>query len=139
MDEEQSLFEMDVDHATGEELLDMSRWQRMFGVLIVISVGLVLLTLVLGWNKIATGADEAFASGGSQAAMAFLAVIVVLVALVAAIMAGLLVRGAARIKASIRTKEQSLFNSGLSDLKTFFIIYGVISLILLLGNLVAFL
>ena len=138
MDEEQSLFEVEVDHATSEELLDTCRWQRMFGVLIVMGVGLVLLTLLFGWNKILRVAEETFASSGSEAAMAFLAVIVFLIAIVAAIMAGLLIRGAGRVKTSIRTKDQSLFNSGLGDLKTFFIIYGVVSILGLLGSLVSF-
>ena len=76
---------------------------------------------------------------GSQAAMAFIVVILLLVAAVAVIMAGLLIRGATRMKTALRTKEQSLFNNGLSDLKIFFIIYGVISILGLLGTLGSFL
>lgn len=138
MEQDQSLFDLEIDHATGEEMLDTSRWQRMLGVLVVISIALVLLMLLVGWNQIASLIDEAFATGGSQAAMAFLVVILLLVAIVAGIMAGLLIRGASRVRTAIRTKEQDVFNNGLSDLRTFFIIYGVVSILGLLGNLVAF-
>lgn len=137
MERNQSLFDLEVEHATEEELLETARWQRMLGILIVISAFLVLLILLAGWERIAALVDETFAPAGSQAAMIFAAVVLLLVATVAVIMAVLLVRGAARIKTAIRTKEQEVFNSGLADLKTFFIIYGVISIIGLLGNLVA--
>ena len=138
MDENQSLFELEVDHATSEELLDTSRWQRMFGVLMLSIIGLILLAFLIGWNKIAGLVDEAIAGEGSQAAMAVIVVIVLLVAVVIGIMSWLLVRGAGRIKTAIRNRDQVVFNSGLSDLKTFFIIYGVISILGLLSNLVTF-
>jgi hypothetical protein len=48
-----------------------------------------------------------------------------------------IIRGAGRIRAAIRHKDQLLFNNGLADLKTFFIIYGVVSILSLLSNLVS--
>ena len=137
MDDNQSLFELEVDPITSEELQDTSRWQKMFGVMILSGIGLVLLAFLLGWNKVAALVDETVAGEGSQAAMAVMVVIVLLVALVLVIMAWFLIRGAGRIKAALQVKDQLLFNNGLGDLKTFFIIYGVISILGLLANLVA--
>lgn len=138
MDDNQPLFELEVDPITSEELQDTSRWQKMFGVMILSGIGLVLLAFLLGWNKVAALVDETVAGEGSQAAMAVMVVIVLLVALVLVIMAWFLIRGAGRIKAALQVKDQLLFNNGLGDLKTFFIIYGVISILGLLANLVAF-
>ena len=52
-------------------------------------------------------------------------------------MSWFLIRGAGRIKTALRTKEQLLFNDGLSDLKIFFVIYGVLGILGLLGNLIS--
>lgn len=139
MNEDQSLFELEVDHGIAEELLDTSRWQRMFGILMFSIIGLITLALLVGWSKIAVLIDEAIAGEGSQAAMAVVVVAVFLVAVVIGIMSWLLIRSSTRIKTAIRLKDQALFNEGLSDLKTFFIVYGVISILGLLGNLVSFL
>src|SRR5688572_12242474 len=139
MDENQSLFELEVDQIASEELLDTARWQKMSGILMLSIVGLVLLTFFLGWNRIAGLVDEAIAGEGSQAAMAVIIVVLLLAGLVIGIMSWLLIRGAGRIKTAIRNKDQLLFNNGLSDLKTFFIIYGVISILGLLGNIFSFL
>lgn len=137
MDDNQSLFELEVDHITSEELLDTARWQKMFGIMLITIIGLVLLAFLIAWNKISTLIDEAIAGQGSQAAMAVIVVGLLLVAIVLGIMAWFLIRGAGRIKSAIRVKDQLLFNNGLSDLKTFFIIYGVISIIGLLGDLIS--
>ena len=138
MEQDPSLFDLEIDHPTGEEMLDTSRWQRMLGVLLVICIGLVLLMLLLGWNQIVLLVDDAFGGEGSQGAVAFVVVLLLLVAVIIGVMAGLLIRGASRIRTAIRTKEQDVFSNGLADLKSFFIIYGVISILSLLGNLVTF-
>jgi hypothetical protein len=119
--------------------METSRWQRMLGLVIVLSMALLLIALLVGWNQISSLAGESMGPDGSQAAMAFIVVILLLVAAVAVIMAGLLIRGATRMKTALRTKEQALFNNGLNDLKIFFIIYGVISILGLLGTLGSFL
>ena len=137
MDENQSLFELEVDHATSEELLDSCRWQKMFGILLLTIIGLVILAFLIAWEKIWGLIDEAIVGEAGQAAMAVIVGVLLLVAAVFGGMAWFLLRGAGRIKSAIRIKDQLLFNNGLSDLKTFFIIYGVISIIELLGNLIS--
>ncbi len=138
MDDNQSLFELEVDHITSEELLDTSRWQKMFGIVVLTMIGLVLLVFLIAWNKIGALIDESLAGEDSQAAMAVIAAVLLLLAVVLGIMSWFLIRGAGRIKSALRMKDQLLFNNGLSDLKTFFIIYGVISIIGLLANLISF-
>jgi len=137
MDENQSLFELEVDHAISEEVLDTCRWQKMFGILLLTIIGLVLLAFLIAWEKIWGLIGEAIAGEAGQAAMAVIVGVLLLVAAVFGGMAWFLLRGAGRIKSAIRIKDQLLFNNGLSDLKTFFIIYGVISIIELLGNLIS--
>lgn len=137
MDENQSLFELEIDHTTSEEVLDTCRWQKMFGILLLTIIGLVLLAFLIAWDKIWGLIEEAIAAEAGQAAMAVIVGVLLLVAAVFGVMAWFLLRGAGRIQSAIRIKDQLLFNNGLSDLKTFFIIYGVISILGLLGNLIA--
>ncbi|HKO79229.1 MAG TPA: hypothetical protein VJU78_02500 [Chitinophagaceae bacterium] len=136
MDENQSLFELEVDHITSEELLDASRWQKMFGFTLLTIIGLVLLVFLVAWNKIAAAVNEAITGESGQAAMIVIVGVIVLVGAFLGMMAWFLIRGAGRIKMALRSKDQLLFNSGLNDLKTFFIIYGVISILGLLSNLI---
>src|SRR5688572_26824647 len=123
MDENQSLFELEVDQATAEELLDTARWQRMFGLIMFSIIGLMFLAFLVGWNKMSELLNELLVAGeDGQSAMAVILVVVLLLAIIVGIMSGLLIRGAGRIKTAIRTKNQLLFNDGLGDLKSFFII-----------------
>lgn len=138
MDDDQSLFGLEVDPINSQELLDTAGWQKMFGIVLLIAVGLVLLVFLLAWNRISGLIDEAIAGNGSQAAMAVVVVILLLIAAVLGVLSWFLIRGAGRIRTALRTKDQLVFNNGLSDLKTFFIIYGAISVLGLLGNLVTF-
>src|SRR5687767_12845345 len=108
MDDNQSLFELEVDRITSEELLDTARWQRMFGIILLTIIGLVLLAFLVAWNRISGLIDEAIAGEGSQAAMAVIIVVLLLVAVVLGIMAWFLIRGAGRMKAAIRIKDQLL-------------------------------
>ena len=137
MEENHSLFEMDVDHITSVELLDTSGWQKMFGISLLTIIGLVLLVFLIAWNKIADMVQNAIDGESGKAAMAVVVGILLLIAGILGTMSWFLIRGAVRIKSALRTKDQLLFNNGLSDLKTFFIIYGVLSILGLLGNLIS--
>lgn len=137
MDENQSLFELEVDHITGEELLDTARWQKMFGNVMLIIIGLLLIAVLFAWNKIGALLDESLAGENGQVAMTVIVAVVLLIAAVAGTMGWFIIRGANRIRAAIRQKDQLLFNSGLNDIRLFFIIYGVVSILSLLSNLVS--
>jgi Ca2+/Na+ antiporter len=137
MEENQSLFELDIDHITSEELLDTAGWQKMFGILLITIIGLVLLAFIMAWDKIRSLINEAIAGESGQATMVVLIGVLLVIAGILGTMSWFLIRGAARIKSALRTKDQLVFNNGLSDLKTFFIIYGVLSILGLLGNLIS--
>lgn len=135
MEEDRSIFEMEVDHVSGEEILDTSRWQHMLGWLVILCLGLLLAGMLFGWDEISVQVNQAINAETGRAAMVFVAIVLILVVVIGAVLAGLLIRGATRMKTAIRTRDQFLFTDGLRDLKMFFIIYGVLSIIGLLGNL----
>lgn len=137
MEENHFLFELDIDSITSEELLDTARWQKMFGLLLITIIGLVLLALIITWDKIRSLINESIDGESSQATMAVLIGVVLIIAGILGTMSWLLIRGAVRMKLALRTKDQLVFNNGLSDLKMFFIIYGVLGILGLLGNLIS--
>jgi len=48
-----------------------------------------------------------------------------------------LLRGATRIKTGLRDNDQALFNSGLANLRNYFIMFGILSILRVLFSLMA--
>ncbi len=138
MDENHSLFELEIDPIAAEELLDTTRWQKMLGFVLIAIIGLIVTAFILARNSVPALIGDVIAGDDGQVAIAVVVVLILLLVGVAGTMSWLLIRGARRVKAAIRLKDQLLFNSGLSDLKIFFIIFGVINILELLSNLAIF-
>lgn len=137
MDENRSLFGMELDHPGSEEMIDISRWIKMFGILLISITFLALMAFLVGWRSVAELISEEMNVGGSESKMALMVIVCVLVivAAVVGIMAFFLLRGSGRIRTAIRMKDQVLFNNGLGDVKTFFVIYGSFSILGLVGSI----
>lgn len=137
MEENQSLFEFELDHPTAEEFIDTARWTKMFGIMILFITGLFVLFMLIAWSKISELLGGLFGMAGSdgQMAMVMVGVVLLLFAAIAGLLSFLIIRAANRIRTAIRLKDQGLFNSGLNDFKISFIIYGIISILSLLTNL----
>ena len=138
MDENQSLFELEIDTVTAEELVDTTRWQKMLGFVLIAIIGLIITAFVLGRNSISVLLGDLIGGENGQAAIAVIVVVVFILVGITVTMSWLLIRGARRVKSAIRKQDQMLFNKGLNDLKIFFIILGVINIIELIGNLSIF-
>ncbi len=80
MEENHSLFELDIDSITSEELLDTARWQKMFGLLLITIVGLVLLAFIIAWDKMRSLINESIDGESGQATMAVLIGVLLVIA-----------------------------------------------------------
>lgn len=136
MEEQKSLFEFNVDDAAAREMTEMSRWSKMFGIIILCLAGVSVLFLLFAWNKLITAFSEQTTGDTSIMAGAMSVVVVIVIAIVG-IMMFFLIRSANRIRGGLFAKDQLLFNSGLNDLKTYFIFMGVFGILSLLGSLSA--
>lgn len=136
MEENNSLFEFEVDQPMSIETAEMARWAKMFGILVLIMLGIGVLAIVAAWDKIQSQ-FATYPGADAGATMSVILVTGVLVCVIVAVMMFFLVRGASRVKSGVLTKDQQAFNSGLGDIKVFFIFYGIIALIGLMGNLAA--
>lgn len=137
MEEKQDLFEFKVDNMMAQELNETSRWTRLFSILVFIICALVLLVLLVSGSNIAEAFSAEMGSGNGQAIFITVLAVVVLVMVVVGIMMFILLRAANRIREGIRQKNQDMFNRGLSDMKTYFAIFGVISILGLFFNLLS--
>ena len=138
MENQQSLFEFNVDEASANEIVEMTRWSKLFAILLS-----CLLVVVLSFFIMASGrlSAELTAQMGDEKSLflGFVYVVVILVLAVAGIMIFFLMRSSNRIKNGLYQHDQLLFNSGLNDLKIYFIFMGVISILSLCSSLLAFL
>lgn len=139
MEEEKSLFGLQADESTSMEMTDTSNWAKLLGIFMFIGMGLIILFFLLGWTKISFLISAVDDDSGTKAAMAIMLVFLVIIAGIVALLGFFLVRGSRRVKAGLQLKDQHLFNSGLGDIKSFFITYGVISLLGLALNLFSYL
>ena|SRR5688572_5537060 len=138
MEEQQSLFEFNVDKNTGNEFIELSRWSKLFAIILISLVGIAILTIGLVWNQFATTFTEE--SGASSSVLAVSLTIMGLVILcIGGIMMFFLLRGANRIRKGITTRDQFMFSSGLGDIKTYFAFLGVFSILSLLSSLITLL
>ena len=135
MEEQQSLFELNVDESTAVELIETSRWSKLLAILVLSMVGLVVGTLLFAWNRIQEAFAQEVPGGDWQTVMAFVVVILGIVIVVGGLMMFFLVRAGNRIRLGLRTNDQQVFNNGLNDLKTYFVFLGVIGILSLLSNL----
>ncbi|HMR91899.1 MAG TPA: hypothetical protein PKC69_06280 [Chitinophagaceae bacterium] len=140
MEDNKSLFDdLKVDFQTGAEVTEMSRWIKMLGIMLLVIPGLVLLMFLVGWNKMAVLFSEGLdaAGEGGTIAVTMILLVAIVVAAILGLIAFFLIRGGKRLYTGIRTRDQVMFNSGLGDVKSFFIIYGVLGLLGLLLNLIS--
>ena len=139
MEQNQLLFDLKIDHTASQELTETSRWSKLLAILIISIAGLVILAFLFAWNKIEAAFFTQLEGANAGSAFAVVAVMVIIIAAIVGLIMYFLLRAAYRIKTSIRIKDQQLFNRGLNDLKTFFIIGGVFSILGLAIQLFSFL
>lgn len=138
MEDQQSLFEFKVDDASANEIVEMTRWSKLFAILLSCVLVIVLSVFILASGRLSA---ELTAQMGDEKSifLGFVYVVIILVLAVAGIMMFFLMRSSNRIKNGLYQHDQLLFNSGLNDLKIYFIFMGVISILSLCGSLLAFL
>lgn len=131
MEENQSFLELQVDQQASANLNEVSRWGKFFGLLVVIGMALFFLLFIFFWTRFLGAFATLDQSDSQNIEMVRIVMIVafVIVGVIFGIMMSFLIKGANRIRAGIRNKDQLLFNSGLASFKNYFAMYGVIAII----------
>jgi len=136
MEDQQSLFEFNVDEASATEIVEMTRWSKLFAILLSCVLAIALMFFIVASSKLTTDLTEQMGDEKSLF-IGFLYVVIILVLAVAGIMMFFLLRSSNRIKNGLYQHDQLLFNSGLNDLKIYFIFVGVMSILSLCTSLLA--
>ena len=134
MEEQQSIFEFNVDENSGKELVELSRWSKLFGILVLSMIGVAVFAVSFVWNKLADTFSEETGSNSAVLAVT-LAITGFIIIAIAGIMMFFLIRSANRIRQGITSRDQFVFNSGLNDMKTYFAFLGVFGILSLLSSL----
>ncbi|HET9823795.1 MAG TPA: hypothetical protein VFP87_00600 [Chitinophagaceae bacterium] len=139
MENEHSLsLNLEIDHATTENIYEGIKWTRFYAISLLSLIGLCLIFILLNGRKIASAFTELPNSESSRFVFEVVVIAVLIISAIVGLLMYFLLRGSKRIKIAIQTQDQLLLNNGLNDLKTYFVIYGVMAIIGVLGNLLTF-
>lgn len=130
------LFELQVDYDSGNMFNESSRWAKFLAIIYFIIIGLCVLALAFSSAVIVQVFGTAMPELGSVGGLLIGVIIIALIILTYITI--LLFRFATQVKQGIYNRDQALFNDGLKNLKNYFIIYGVFTLLALVLNIVGF-
>jgi hypothetical protein len=138
MEDKQDLFEFQIDHQGREELTELTRWSKMQAIAVLSMIGLVFFTFLFAWRKLGFALSLSMTDESeAERVVLFVAVVFGVVALIIITTMYFLIRASNRIRIAVRTQDRGLLNRGLSDLRAYFAIFGVISIVMLFINLLS--
>lgn len=141
MEENQSILGMEVEPQGRANLTEVARWGKFLAIVGYVFMGIFVLMLAFAWNSFMnafTGSyPDPYSSSIMSASSGFFLVIIVLFLGIFFTLLFFLLRGATRIKTGLRDNDQAVFNSGLANLRNYFIMFGVLSILRVLFSLMA--
>lgn len=130
------LFELQVDYDSGNMLEEATKWAKFLAIVYFVCIGIgVLVTAfssALIIQAIATMMPEFASVGGVIVGVIIIALIIFTYLTI------LMYRFATQVKQGILNRDQALFNDGVKNLKNYFLIYGIFTLLALVLNVVGF-
>lgn len=139
MEQPTNLFEFQIDHEGREEFTDLARWTKVQAIAVMSILGLLGFSVIFNWNKWGFLFALAYTPYSDDGPMIVVLIVTLLVFIVIGFLLFFLIRSSYRIRMGVRMKDQFQLNAGLSDLRKYFAIFGVISILILLINLLNFL
>src|SRR6187399_2248745 len=134
MEQNEQLFTFPVETSAQRSLASASTWARFLAILGFVFIGLILILFAIAGAGAITALERVMPF--DMAAMAGLLIVVVLiVCAVIGVLCYLLLKGANLTKKGIITNDQAVFNAGLASYRTYFMLYGILSVISFLINL----
>jgi uncharacterized membrane protein len=125
------LLEMNLDYDGGNTLQETVRWSKFLAIVGIIGLGIYLLLVLVGGSYIAALFQQTYGlEGAGLAGLVIAGVILVLGVLVFVVV--MLYRFSVLTRRGIETQDQAAFNRGLKSLKTYFLINGILGILVLL-------
>jgi len=140
MEENQSILGMEVEPQGRANLTEVARWAKFLAIVGYVFMGLFVLGVAFAWssfmNAFATYPDP-YERSLVSASSGFFLVIIVFVLAVFFVLMFFLLKGANRIKAGLRDNDQAVFNSGLANLRNYFVMFGVLMILRVVFSLMS--
>ena len=135
MQEQETLFERKISEETGYQFRELSKWIRLFVILSGLSVLIVIFFLAFKFDSILELLNKQREIVDRTALLIGVFVGGFFILAFAGIMLFFVARAGRRIRNGLDQSSQELFNGGLNDLKTFFVIWGAWGILSLLSVL----
>ena len=137
MEDKQDIFDFKISGEAERELGEASRWWKVAAILGLVFCGLILLFMIIAGSAISDAFAAQLSSENASTAWAGILIVLIIVIGIAGLLAFFLIRSANRIRNAFLARNQALYNAGLNDLKLFFVIYGILAILGLVGNLLS--
>lgn len=132
--QEQSLFDSNMDHVTQEHLQSVAKWTRFISITGFVGLGLVLIMLLVAGSQLATSLSSLPGFGALDMAGAVIAIIII-----ALVIMGLwiffLFKASNLLTNGLQNRDSGMLAEGFRAMKTYFIISFVLSILSLLSTL----
>jgi hypothetical protein len=130
------LFELQVDYDSGNMFNESSKWAKFIAIVYFVCIGLSVCGLALSSTFLiqtfGTLMPELASAGGLIVGIIITALAIFTYTTI------LLYRFAMQIKQGVYNRDQATFNSGLKNLKNYFVVYGIFTLLALVLNVIGF-
>jgi hypothetical protein len=138
--QDQSLFDMNMDSATQSHLLSISKWTKFISVTGFVVCGLFLLLMIAYGTAIVDQFSDVFSMGGADMAgtAGALIAIVLVVILIVGLWIYFLFRASTLLKKGLQTRNTADLAGGFKAMRSYFIFSFVISVLSLLSTLQSF-
>lgn len=141
MEENQSLLELEVDNEASANLTEVSKWGKFLAIIVLVALGMIVLLVAFIWSKLGTLLSTT--DDMPPEAVSVTKVMIVIALLIGGAIVGVLmsflIKGANQVRYGVVNKDQVIFNSGLANLKNYFVMSGILGILGLLFSLLGFL
>lgn len=132
--QEQSLFDSNMDHVTQEHLQSVAKWTRFISITGFVMLGLVVILLLAAGSQLATTFSSLPGFGALDMAGAVIAILII-VLLIFGIWVFFLFKASNLLTNGLQNRDSAMLAEGFSAMKTYFIISFVLSILSLLSTL----
>lgn len=133
MEQDKSIFKLEVDVLASAHLRDASRWAKFIALIGFSSLVLFLFFLIIFGPQYMEGISMLVTD--SQELVIVFTIIIILVFILLGTLCLFLLRGANKTRRGLTGKDQKSFNEGLVYFRNYFMMYGIISVLVLFFNL----
>ncbi|HUR09972.1 MAG TPA: hypothetical protein VM012_01305 [Flavitalea sp.] len=129
---QENLFELQLDHDSSNQLREATKWSRFLAILYFVFIGFGVLCLAFGTQAIVKMISTSMPGFDSLAGVLVAIIIIALIFFTWTTI--LLYRFSNLTREGILRQDQELFNDGMKALKNYLTVYGIFTIIGLLGN-----